>query len=348
MLTQAPKIAVIGSRGLGDGLIFLVLAKNLQRHGFDVTFYNNFTAQLKPWIPDLKLAPYPKKEDVFTHFTKFDIVISEKVSVLTDAVPENKFKELGEKYIFLSCTTRNLHPDLTLDPSAYVKNKINDDAIFTAIQPILASAGTILPKISKTLPLIETLAIFCRDKLFIPEATKEINLQPPAHLIHQKYPKRIIIHPTSSTTNKNWAQHKFIKLASRLQKDGWVPTFIVSPAERPEWQRITAGLFDLPSFPSINELAAFIYESGVMVGNESGIGHLASALGIPTLSIAGAGTKKIRWRPSWAYGEIINFPKITFKGKKYWQWFISVNHVYRCFNQFVKYLQKHRLLPQAD
>jgi heptosyltransferase-3 len=38
-------------------------------------------------------------------------------------------------------------------------------------------------------------------------------------------------------------------------------------------------------FPTLHNLAYFVFESGSMIGNDSGIEHLASALKIPTLNL---------------------------------------------------------------
>lgn len=53
------------------------------------------------------------------------------------------------------------------------------------------------------------------------------------------------------------------------------------------------------------DLAHYIHASGWLIGNESGIGHLASNLGIPTLWISGRGKRLKMWRPAWSPAKVL-------------------------------------------
>lgn len=70
-----------------------------------------------------------------------------------------------------------------------------------------------------------------------------------------------------------------------------------------------------------------------MIGNDSGIGHLASCLGLPTITITKSTSKHYRWRPGWGKNRLINAPfQAKWHQKYFWQFFISVNRVYKAFN----------------
>ena len=105
-----------------------------------------------------------------------------------------------------------------------------------------------------------------------------------------------------------------------------------------QWNTYVGNKFQLPNFPTLDDLASFIYESGFLIGNDSGTGHLASALEIPTLTIIQTTSKKgFRWRPGWTNGIVIKpFFKLKLKNKTYWQCFISTKKVLKAFNKFVK------------
>ncbi len=150
-------------------------------------------------------------------------------------------------------------------------------------------------------------------------------LVPPKHLTFGKYPKRIAIHRTSTSEVKNWPERSFDQLKARLQEDGWDPVFI-----------------DNPPFPTLADLAGFLYESRLLIGNDSGPGHLASNLGINTLIIGSSKEHLTYWRPGWRRGSVahppgwVNHFKLT---RNNWKRFVSVNKVFKIFNKL-----KHDLL----
>ncbi|MFX0139468.1 MAG: glycosyltransferase family 9 protein, partial [Candidatus Hodarchaeota archaeon] len=142
----------------------------------------------------------------------------------------------------------------------------------------------------------------------------------------------------------NWNPLKYLHLAIKLKKEGWEVSFIVSPQERKEWLHVLNQGFLLPKFTNLQEIAEYLYESAFLIGNDSGIGHLASNLKIPTLTISG-NPKRVRlWRPDFFLGNIvtISFPLPNFKGihfrfrEKYWHHFISVSQICKAFHQLVK------------
>ena len=92
----------------------------------------------------------------------------------------------------------------------------------------------------------------------------------------------------------------------------------------------------LPKFASLSEIASWLYESAYFIGNNSGIGHLASCLGVPTLSITARYGDARLWRPSWGQNEIIYLPPWIISRKlkeKLWQKLISVKMVLKKFQQ---------------
>ncbi len=90
-------------------------------------------------------------------------------------------------------------------------------------------------------------------------------------------------------------------VAAWLKQEGYDPVFTVSPSEAPEWG-------SSPLFPTLGDLASFLYESGAFLGNDSGTAHLASLLEIPHLIIAGNGLQMPLWRTGWLPGHTIAPP----------------------------------------
>lgn len=156
----------------------------------------------------------------------------------------------------------------------------------------------------------------------------------PDHLQHRRFPRRVCLHPTSAELSKNWLPDRFLRLAGRLRQAGFEITFIMTEQETEAWSRDINGLFPLKGFASVADCASFVYESGFFIGNDSGGGHLASCLGIPTVSIHGRKGKAVRWRPGWGEVEVVT-PRINLVGsflrQHYWKYFLSVAMVERSF-----------------
>lgn len=122
-------------------------------------------------------------------------------------------------------------------------------------------------------------------------------LKIPSYLKAQSYEKRILIHPTSTSDKKNWLKRRFLKLCQQLKDRGYEPKIIVAPNERAHWKEAEAFL--APNFEQLHDLFCYVYESAALIGNDSGLGHLAALLGLPTLSLFARRSHSLLWRPSW-------------------------------------------------
>lgn len=91
-----------------------------------------------------------------------------------------------------------------------------------------------------------------------------------------------VIHPYSGSARKNWPIEKFQQVAERLSE-----TMQVEWAEFPEGKH---------RFTDLYELARWIGGAKLYVGNDSGITHLAAAVGTPTVAIFGVTNPKV-WAP---------------------------------------------------
>jgi heptosyltransferase III len=94
----------------------------------------------------------------------------------------------------------------------------------------------------------------------------------------------LVIHPFSGSPCKNWPLHLYRELAMRLPF-------------RIEW---TAGpeekLPEAVRFANLAELGSWIQGARLYIGNDSGITHLAAAVGAPTLALFG-GSSPRNWAP---------------------------------------------------
>jgi len=117
--------------------------------------------------------------------------------------------------------------------------------------------------------------------------------------------KAIVVHPGSGSKKKVWPLDRFLELIHYFQARFNSRIFIVlGPAEGPEVQKAFGGIeWELGvAAPllvkglSLVELASVMEGCQVFIGNDSGITHMAAALGIPTIAIFGPSDHKI-WSP---------------------------------------------------
>ena len=83
-----------------------------------------------------------------------------------------------------------------------------------------------------------------------------------------------------------------MELGLRLKRDGYEPFYILAPHERDRWACLAEAGLQIQQAPSLADVAAFIHECGWFIGNESGVGHLASSVGVPTLTLTGRPTNQ--------------------------------------------------------
>lgn len=115
----------------------------------------------------------------------------------------------------------------------------------------------------------------------------------------QQFGKDILtIHPGSGTQQKNWMLKNFVELAKRISNRNISPVFIFGEAEQELLSKYRSLLqsFGVLNKSSLVEVAGFIAVSKGYVGNDSGITHLASALGVPTVALFGHTEPNI-WGP---------------------------------------------------
>ncbi len=107
-----------------------------------------------------------------------------------------------------------------------------------------------------------------------------------------------IIHPGAGSKRKRWALLNFISLFRMLEKEAIKTEFLIGPAE----EDLCPSLIQFVSRDKLNFihdillLLRLLSSARAIIGNDSGILHLAAFLGIPSLAIFGP-SDPLRWRP---------------------------------------------------
>jgi len=103
----------------------------------------------------------------------------------------------------------------------------------------------------------------------------------------------VVLHPGSGSQKKNWPLDRFLELAEALAAAGRQVHCCAGPAE--EALAFPPGTHVLRE-PGLPALGARLATAQLFIGNDSGISHLAAAVGCPTLAVFGP-TDPVRWRP---------------------------------------------------
>jgi ADP-heptose:LPS heptosyltransferase len=110
----------------------------------------------------------------------------------------------------------------------------------------------------------------------------------------------IIIHPGAGSAAKCWPAERFIELAAALSKQGRRVRFVMGEVEREKWPAGRIAAFErvgeVREPPTLVELHRTLQSASLVIGNDSGPGHLAGIIGIPSLILFGQSDPAI-WKP---------------------------------------------------
>ncbi len=279
MMKGNRRIAVFAARGIGDALLMMIASERFRAAGLNVTTIHPKLIELQEWFPGRSFAK------AWTFAEDDGIVI------------EN---DNSERVRLLKASYRDrlsvFYPTYSFRKHGLLSSK---DRVFNGKKS-----------------MAENIAEAAASLVGSDVVSKSNGIIPPKGLIHRLHRARIVIHPSSSSGDKNWLMEKYEEVAKGLEKRGYEPHFA-------------------PEFDSLSDLAAFVYESGFVIGNDSLLGHLASNLNIPTLIVADKSERMRLWRPGWLKGEVVALsdwiPRWKFFEKN-WQYFISTSRVLRIFD----------------
>ena len=111
----------------------------------------------------------------------------------------------------------------------------------------------------------------------------------------------LALHPGSGSASKNWPEEKWRELLEYLLAKTTLQLLLIGgEAEGEKLQRLACGLpearLELAEHLPLNRLAKRLAKCCGFVGHDSGVTHIASALGLPTLVLWGSSREAI-WRP---------------------------------------------------
>lgn len=176
-------------------------------------------------------------------------------------------------------------------------------------------------------------AVFLADemaKALGMDCPDEIPLLSPVYRCSEHSASHVVIHTGSGSPAKNWPLENFFALAEELSRDGEGGIiFTLGPAEEKFEDRVKefsrCEKLTVKNRPDARELAGILSSAKVFIGVDSGVTHLAAALGAPTVALFGP-TDPDDWAPCGESVEIIKSPDGAMNG-------ICVDEVYAAVKQ---------------
>jgi predicted lipopolysaccharide heptosyltransferase III len=107
-----------------------------------------------------------------------------------------------------------------------------------------------------------------------------------------------LIHPAAAFATKQWAVEKFARVVEFLAERGITSVAIAAPNEQALLEQLRSETsVNVVTFAlSLPEVTALAARSRLFVGNDSGIAHIAAAVGTPSVVVFGS-SNIAHWRP---------------------------------------------------
>ncbi|NGM86614.1 glycosyltransferase family 9 protein [Parapusillimonas sp. SGNA-6] len=121
---------------------------------------------------------------------------------------------------------------------------------------------------------------------------------------HMALHRTVFIHPGARLASRRWPLERYADVARALSEDGWRLAITGSKDERALAEGLLAHIGDvgepvtnLCGKTSLGALAVLLRRGRLLVCNDTGISHVAAAVGAPSVVIA-SGSDVARWAPA--------------------------------------------------
>ena len=273
-----PQILVIRTGAIGDTIVMSVVYQALRRH------FPHASIEALGAMERLRLIHVPGYIDKITSIEAAGFA----ALFVADAPFPERLRAYLQRFDMILC--------YTFDPDHIVTNnlcKISAGHVyrFDPFPPQDANRHI-------TAYLLDTLAVL---GIAAQPLLPEIALPESAAPFPYSQELRVAMHPGSGSAEKNWAAANFAALAARLVNRYQAKIVLLAgPAETENVQFIAhqlspQALMLLRNLP-LPAVAAELCACHLYIGNDSGLSHLAAAVGLPTIALFGPSNPQV-WRP---------------------------------------------------
>lgn len=309
-LFDGMRVAIVPFPALGDLTIYLRLAQTFQRAGARVTYFSDqlqSAADHLPWLEVAALGAHQPERLC----AAFDLVV-------WDAGVGNPAAQLAQ-------TSRNLALVTSKRLPATMQSVTT--SIDVAGRAFGMQCAAFCQDPDAGLSMVDWVDDYARRTFGLTAASG-----PPRF---SGFPSgvggghRAAIFPTTPNPKKNYSTWGFRRIAGDLRSAGWDVSVLGVPAERDALARAYPD-HEVQSFGSLGLLIEFLARCALVVSNDSGGGHLASMMGLYTVTITRKPANFV-WRPGFGDRNTVLSPSLTFKagGGHIWRPFIPFWRVKR-------------------
>lgn len=159
-----------------------------------------------------------------------------------------------------------------------------------------------LPEPQRYLSLVRALGLHAvNDALWFPLTAHDRDEYAALESQHGIEPKRLVlIHPGAQLPSRRWPAARFAEVADALSMRGWQIAITGTSSEAPITDTVIGAMaapsLHLAGATSLGGLAALVEHARLVVCNDTGISHVAAAMGTPSTVIA-SGSDTRRWAP---------------------------------------------------
>ena len=100
-----------------------------------------------------------------------------------------------------------------------------------------------------------------------------------------------VLAPFTTRPQKHWFEDRWAGLAGALRAEGFVPVLLGGPGDREAADRIAAAnpsIVNMAGRLRLDETVAVIAEAALLVGVDTGLTHMGTALDVPTVALFGS------------------------------------------------------------
>lgn len=183
------------------------------------------------------------------------------------------------------------------DPGAQVR----DNLLLAGAKQVVSGSPIVAggPAVPFLLAPLQSLAIYEPDLVPALDLPADLRAQGRRRLLARGLRgKPFAVHPGSGSPAKNWPVARYAEIIRRLRQAGREVVAIVGEADESEAAALGRDLPELAVLAQLSllELAATLAECGAFLGNDSGIAHLAAAVGLPAVVLFGPSDAQT-WAP---------------------------------------------------
>jgi ADP-heptose:LPS heptosyltransferase len=130
-----------------------------------------------------------------------------------------------------------------------------------------------------------------------PADPTQLSVPPLYRPVAERVSGAVVLHPGAASPARRWPAERWAALAERLHADGWPTAISAGPGERELAAAVSAGgAAPVIEAAGVLDLVAIVSAARAVVVGDTGVAHLAVALGTPSVSLFGP-TSPSRWGP---------------------------------------------------